>query len=222
MADPVKFAPKLEPGRQAAPPATPPLLYRQERLLAQLGSAPNLLTILRLGVLPFLVIAVLDGHMLVSLMLFCFAGATDALDGLLARWLHQRTLMGQYLDPIADKLMLSTLFLVLTHVGLVPLRVTVLVLSRDLGILVLGSLIYLTSNVRDFRPSLLGKVNTLVEILAVTVVMVCEIYRPLMLQETRRILLDGTMVLTISSAAHYAWLMNRRMAAATVGRAMGA
>jgi len=119
--------------------------------------------------------------------------------------------MGQYLDPIADKLMLSTLFLVLTHVGLVPLRVTVLVFSRDLGILLLGPLIYLTTNVRDFRPSLLGKANTLVQIFAVTIVMVCQVYAPPMLQETRHILLDGTMVLTIASAAHYAWLMSQRM-----------
>jgi cardiolipin synthase len=208
MAEPVKLAPKLEPKR------APQLLYRQERLLAQLGSAPNLLTILRLGIIPFLVIAILDGNFWTALVLLFLAGASDGLDGLLARLLHQRTLMGQYLDPIADKLMLSTLFIVLTHVGLVPLRVTVLVFSRDLGIVLIGSLIYLTSNVRDFRPSLLGKVNTLVQIFAVTIVMVCEVYHPLMLQETRRILLDSTMVLTVASAAHYAWLMSQRMGAA--------
>jgi cardiolipin synthase len=87
----------------------------------------------------------------------------------------------------------------------------VLVFSRDLGILLLGPLIYLTTNVRDFRPSLLGKANTLVQIFAVTIVMVCQVYAPPMLQETRHILLDGTMVLTIASAAHYAWLMSQRM-----------
>lgn len=209
MAEPVKFTPKLEPK------LSPQLLYRQERLLAQLGSAPNLLTILRLGIIPFLVMAILDGHFWTALVLLFLAGVSDGLDGLLARLLHQRTLMGQYLDPIADKLMLSTLFIVLTHVGLVPLRVTVLVFSRDLGIVLLGTLIYMTSNVRDFRPSLLGKLNTLVQIFAVTVVMVCEVYRPLMLQETRRILLDGTMVLTIGSAAHYAWLMSQRLNSAS-------
>ena len=209
MAEPVKLAPKLEP--KPGPKVPQQLLWRQERLLAQLGSAPNLLTILRLGIIPFLVLAIVNHHFRIGLALMFLAGLSDGLDGLLARLLHQLTVMGQYLDPIADKLMLSTLFLVLTHVGLVPLRVTVLVFSRDLGILLLGPLIYLTTNVRDFRPSLLGKANTLVQIFAVTIVMVCQVYAPPMLQETRHILLDGTMVLTIASAAHYAWLMSQRM-----------
>ncbi len=67
------------------------------------------------------------------------AGISDGLDGLLARWLHQHTKLGLYLDPIADKLMLSTLFLVLTHVHQITPYVTVLVFSRDLGILLIAT-----------------------------------------------------------------------------------
>ena len=191
--------------------ATQTRLYRQERLLAQLGSAPNLLTILRLGIIPFLIIAVLDGKFRGALVLMFLAGLSDGLDGLLARILHQRTVMGQYLDPIADKLMLSTLFIVLTHVGMVPLRITVLVFSRDFGIILIGSLLFITAGLRDFRPSLLGKANTVIQIFTVTVVIVCAVYGPEWLVDVRRILLDGTLVLTIASAAHYAWLMSQRL-----------
>jgi cardiolipin synthase (CMP-forming) len=133
---------------------------RQERWLRQLSYTPNMLTMLRLCILPFLVIALLDGSFGVALLLLVLAGISDGLDGLLARWLHQRTVLGQYLDPIADKLMLSTLFVVLTRVGMVPLRVTVLVFGRDAIILVVTSLLFATGTLRDFRPSLLGKANT--------------------------------------------------------------
>src|SRR6202044_34772 len=92
--------------------------------LRQFRAAPNLLTLMRLFIIPFLVIEILDGHYGISFALFILAGISDALDGLLARWLSQKTTLGQYLDPIADKLLLSSLFVVLTHVGLIPRYVT--------------------------------------------------------------------------------------------------
>jgi cardiolipin synthase len=107
--------------------------------------------------------------------------------------------------------MLSTLFIVLTHVGLVPLRITVLVFSRDLGIILIGSMLFLVAGLRDLRPSLLGKANTVIQIFTVTVVIVCQVYGPEWLLDARRVLLDGTLVLTIGSAAHYAWLMSQRL-----------
>ena len=79
----------------------------------------------------------MDAQYVGALSLFILAGVSDALDGLLARWLSQRTTLGQYLDPISDKLLLRTLFVVFTHVGLMPRYVTVLVFSRDLGILLI-------------------------------------------------------------------------------------
>ena len=92
-----------------------------------LRTAPNLLTLLRICLAPFLVAAILENRFGLSFALFVAAGLTDALDGLLARVLKQRTMLGQYLDPVADKLLLSTLFLVLMHKGLMPTTVTVLV-----------------------------------------------------------------------------------------------
>ena len=140
-------------------------------LLSQFRAAPNLLTLMRLFIIPFLVIAILDGHYRTAFALFILAGISDALDGLLARMLRQKTTLGQYLDPIADKLLLSTLFVVLTHVGLMPQYVTVLVFSRDVGILLISTLLFVTSALRDFRPSLFGKLNTLVQIVTLVVVL---------------------------------------------------
>jgi len=87
--------------------------------LRQFRAAPNLLTLLRLFIIPFLVIAILDGRHGVAFALFVLAGFSDGLDGLAARWTKQYTKLGLYLDPIADKLLLSTLFVVLTHMNLV-------------------------------------------------------------------------------------------------------
>ena len=94
----------------------------------------------------------LDGHYRWAFGLFFLAGISDGLDGILARKLDQHTRLGQYLDPIADKLLLGTLFVVFTHVGLIPRYVTVLVFSRDLGILLIMTLLFATNTLRDFRP----------------------------------------------------------------------
>ena len=177
----------------------------------QFRATPNLLTMLRLFILPFLVITILDGHWGVAFALLWLAGVSDGLDGLLARWLQQRTTLGQYLDPIADKLLLSTLFIVLTHVGLIPRYVTVLVFSRDLGILLIATLLFATNTLRDFRPSLLGKVNTVVQILGVLTVMTCQVIPRSGLTQLKSLLLWTIAVMAPVSAAEYAWIVIRRV-----------
>jgi cardiolipin synthase (CMP-forming) len=179
--------------------------------LRQFRAAPNLLTMLRLFVLPFLVITILDGHWKVAFALLWVAGVSDGLDGLLARKLHQRTTLGLYLDPIADKLLLSTLFVVLTHVGLIPRYVTVLVFSRDLGILLIATLLFATNTLRDFRPSLLGKGNTVIQILGVLTVMTCQVIPRAGLNDLKALLLWTIAVLAPLSAAEYAWIVLRRI-----------
>jgi cardiolipin synthase len=183
------------------------------RFLGQFRAAPNLLTLLRLFIIPFLVIEILDGNYGISFALFLLAGLSDGLDGLLARWLEQRTTLGLYLDPIADKLLLSTLFLVFTHVGLVPRYVTVLVFSRDLGILLISTLLYTTGTLRDFRPSLLGKLNTLLQIVTLTVVLCQQIFSSILLTSLRDLLVRVIAVMAPLSAAQYAWLVIRRIQA---------
>ena len=185
--------------------------------LRQVRATPNLLTLLRLFIVPFIVIEILDGEFRIAFALFFLAGLTDALDGLLARWLSQRTTLGQYLDPIADKLLLSTLFLVLTHVGLIPRYVTVLVFSRDLGILLISTLLFATGALRDFRPSVLGKLNTLVQILSLVLVLSERVFASAgwvaatWLASVSSVMLRVVAVVAPVSAAQYAWIVLRRI-----------
>ena len=183
--------------------------------LTQFRAAPNLLTLMRLFIIPFLVIEILDGRYPVAFALFVLAGFSDGFDGLLARWLSQRTRLGQYLDPIADKLLLSTLFLVLTHMNLVPRYVTVLVFSRDFGILLISTLLFATGTLRDFRPSLLGKLNTVVQILGLTAVLVDQVWPALDSGLLRTGLLRAIALLAPVSAAQYAWIVFRRVSTPT-------
>jgi cardiolipin synthase len=179
--------------------------------LTQFRAAPNLLTLLRLFIIPFLVIEILDGDYRAAFALFILAGISDGFDGLLARWLSQQTKLGLYLDPIADKLLLSTLFLVLTHVGLIPRYVTVLVFSRDLGILLIATLLFATNTLRDFRPSLFGKLNTFVQIVALVLILAGRALPGLQFQMLRDGLIRTIAVLAPLSAAQYAWIVIRRV-----------
>jgi cardiolipin synthase len=173
-------------------------------------AAPNMLTLLRICLAPFLVAAILEGHYKLSFGLFVAAGLTDALDGTLARMLKQHTMLGQYLDPVADKLLLSTLFLVLTHQGLIPMRVTVLVFGRDVGILLVAAILYAAVGRRDFRSSIFGKANTLVQVGAVAAVLLHQLTTARWVADCRKAALGATMVLTVVSGLHYAWVVSRR------------
>jgi cardiolipin synthase len=181
--------------------------------LNPLGSAPNLLTLLRICMAPFLVAAILENRFEIGFILFVVAGLTDALDGLLARWLKQRTVLGQYLDPVADKLLLSTLFLVLLHEGLMPVRVTVLVFGRDVGILLVSAILYAAAGRREFKPSIFGKANTLAQVLAVAVVLLHQLTHAPWVVALRAFALWATMILTVVSGLHYAWIAARKPSA---------
>lgn len=175
-----------------------------------LRTAPNLLTLLRICLAPFLVAAILQGEYLLSFVLFLAAGITDALDGFLARLLKQRSMLGQYLDPVADKLLLSTLFLVLMHKKLIPVTVTVLVFGRDVGILLVAAILYMAVGRREFHPSWFGKANTLAQIVAVAAVLLSQLTARAWVAVFRERALDLTMLLTVASGLHYAWLVSRR------------
>ena len=181
-------------------------------LLAQLRAAPNLLTLLRLLSIPFLVAAMLRRHEEVALLIFVMAGATDAVDGRLARRLNQTTRLGQYLDPIADKLMLSTLFLTATHIGLVPFYVTVLVFARDIGILVISILLFTTRTMRNFQPSTMGKANTLLQIFTVLLILITAVRSTPELSLLCHVMLVLIAWLAPLSAAQYASVVFHRIA----------
>jgi len=181
-----------------------------------LRAAPNLLTLLRICLAPFLVSAILENRFKLGFILFVVAGLSDALDGLLARALKQRTVLGEYLDPVADKLLLSTLFLVLLHEGLMPVDVTVLVFGRDVGILLVSAILYAVAGRRDFQPSIFGKINTLAQILAVAVVILHQWIQASWVVALRTLALWATMVFTVVSGLHYAWHVAHRPAASAI------
>ncbi len=184
-----------------------------------LRTAPNLLTVMRICLAPFLVAAILEDRFGLGFVLFIAAGLTDALDGVLARVLRQRTALGQYLDPIADKLLLSTLFLVLMYKGLMPTTVTVLVLGRDVGILLVAAVLYAVVGRREFGPSIFGKANTVAQVTAVAVVLLHQLTAAKWVVILRLVALDATVGLTVASGLHYAWIASHRTSSQSSGPA---
>jgi len=130
--------------------------------------------------IPVFVSLLFYQRFILALSIFVLAGITDGLDGLLARRFDQRSQLGTILDPIADKLMLVTSFVVLSMRSVfpqplpshlpVPFWVTVAVISRDVFILVGAAAINIVTGFRRFRPSMLGKINTTVQIVAIAAI----------------------------------------------------
>lgn len=143
---------------------------------------PNLLTIIRMVLIPIFVSLLFYQRFGWALTVFVAAGVTDGLDGLLARRFNQKSQLGTILDPIADKLLLVTSFIVLSLPSIVPqppprhlpipFWVTAAVISRDIFIIVGSAAINMVTGFRRFRPSLLGKVNTVIQITAVFAILV--------------------------------------------------
>jgi cardiolipin synthase len=179
--------------------------------LSQILTAPNQLTLLRMIFVPFIVIHLVDGHYRWALIVFVVAGFSDGLDGLLARTLHQQTLLGQYLDPIADKLLLSTMFLVLSILRKIPWKFTVLVFSRDISILAASAVLFAIAGLRDFRPSIFGKANTFSQISAIFFVLLLAVYPSRWVWIARMTFLRATFIFTIVSALHYVILVQQRL-----------
>jgi cardiolipin synthase (CMP-forming) len=130
-------------------------------------TAANQLTLLRLALVPVFAIFMLYGQPGWALITFVLAGVTDAFDGLIARRTGQLTTLGAWLDPMADKLLVATMFVMLTLPGLdlpvrLPLWLTVLVLSRDIVIVMTVAVVNLAVARRTFKPTMLGKVATVV------------------------------------------------------------
>jgi len=173
-------------------------------------TAANQLTLLRMLMIPAFVILVVYGELGWALVVFATAGVTDVLDGLLARWSHQKTSLGAWLDPMADKLLLLTMFVMLTLPNLplanhMPLWLTVTVISRDVAIVVTVAIVNLAVGRRTFKPSLLGKAATAVFILT-GVLALYENYlgvsSPLV-----RAFTYLSLALTVASGVHYVFLV---------------
>ncbi|MCD4787542.1 MAG: CDP-alcohol phosphatidyltransferase family protein, partial [Desulfobacterales bacterium] len=125
---------------------------------------PNILTVIRILLTPLFVIFLLKNLFSFALLVFTIAAISDALDGLFARYFNQHTALGAYLDPIADKLLLTSAFVSLAILKIVPGWLTVIVISRDILIL-LGVVIFAMTNI-DFevKPSIASKCTTVAQL----------------------------------------------------------
>jgi cardiolipin synthase len=170
-------------------------------------TAANQLTIFRMLLIPAFVILLLYGYRGWALITFLTAGLTDALDGLIARATGQKTTLGAWLDPMADKLLLVTMFVMLTlpntgAANRLPLWFTVLVISRDVAIVLTVAVVNLAVGPRTFRPSILGKIATGVFVLTGVVTLYFNyLNRP---SQIVSVFIYASLTITILSAAHYA------------------
>src|SRR5580658_5993173 len=126
---------------------------------------PNLLTLVRIIMTPFILIELAKGQYLIGGWTFGAAAFTDILDGLLARRFGSQSKIGQYLDPIADKILLTSIYVGLALGGAVPVWIVVVILARDVWILGLSAIAFLFTNFRDLQPSLWGKASTFAQIM---------------------------------------------------------
>jgi cardiolipin synthase len=168
----------------------------------------NQLTLLRMLLIPAFVILVLYEKLGWALIVFVTAGVTDGLDGVIARRSDQKTQLGAWLDPMADKLLLVTTFIVLTLPGLglsnrLPVWLTVLIISRDVGIVLTVTIVNLAIGPRTFRPSTFGKAATATYIVTAVAAMLFNYLR------RHSIIVDlfvyASLVLTLLSSLHYIW-----------------
>jgi cardiolipin synthase len=169
-------------------------------------TAANQLTLLRMLLIPGFALLVIYDHLGPALLVFCVAGLTDALDGLIARRAGQKTALGAWLDPMADKLLLVTTFVVLTlpleHLTVrLPVWLTVLMISRDIGIVATTAIITMTVGRRSFTPSMLGKIATTVFILTGVVTLLFNyLGRPSVVVTA---FIYASLVVTLLSGLHY-------------------
>ena len=168
----------------------------------------NQLTLLRMFLIPAFVILVVYGYLGSALAVFVTAGLTDALDGVIARRSGQKTTLGAWLDPMADKLLLVTTFIVLTlpNIGLVnriPLWLTILIISRDVGIVLTVAIVNFAVGRRTFQPSIYGKTATATYIVTAVAAMVFNYlgYHSAIVDFG----IFASLAITLISGFHYIW-----------------
>jgi cardiolipin synthase len=179
----------------------------------RIWTVPNQITLLRLGFLPIFLILISYEQYPWALAVLVLAGLSDGIDGLLARKLNQRSSLGAYLDPIADKLLLSSSFVILAFKKEIAWWLTIIVLSRDVLILVVAVVIILIWGYRPFPPSLLGKLTTFFQIVLVFTVVLGAAYPSALLASAKQILIYTVTVFATVSAFHYSVSIARNLSA---------
>ena len=172
---------------------------------------PNFITFMRMAMVPFFVIAVSDRDFSLALWIFVIAGLTDAFDGYLARRMDMRSRIGAYLDPIADKLLITVAYIALTipfgQEIVIPMWLTILALFRDFVIMLVAGVLYIVEGLREFPPSPLGKAATFAQVLTIAVVLLANVTPiPWWIPE---ICFYGSFALVIVSAFNYIYRVSR-------------
>jgi cardiolipin synthase len=170
----------------------------------------NQITLLRLVFVPVFAILILERHYRAALAVLMAAALSDVLDGTVARLLKQESALGVALDPITDKILMTTGYITLAFRGALPWWLTIVVLSRDVAIIATALLICLVAGYRPFYPSLLGKASTVAQ-MATIFAAVCHRARvPYMTTEVVSFLIYLTAALTLASGVHYVYLLRQR------------
>jgi cardiolipin synthase len=170
---------------------------------------PNILSLLRILLIPVFLVLMIQGKVMEASAVFFFAGFTDVLDGFAARLLHQRTKIGALLDPAGDKLLMTSAFIVLTIPSLnsphiIPLWLTIVVISRDLFIVSSAFALYKLRGQKTFLPSIWGKSSTVCQFMVLILVLFFNSFQisfPYL-----RLLYFLTLALTLLSGVHYSYI----------------
>lgn len=184
---------------------------------------PNFLTLIRILSIPFFLVYLSYHRYLEALVIFIIGGVTDFLDGLAARLMKQQTALGAYLDPIADKLLVITSFIVLGLIGGIPMWLAIIVVSRDVLIIIGYAIIFFSMDERpEVRPSLIGKFSTLLQLFTLGVALALLHDPKLMNPWLRDFFIGATAVATVLSGLQYIyrgllWLQNKAPSMSRIG-----
>jgi cardiolipin synthase (CMP-forming) len=162
---------------------------------------PNILTVGRILLTPLFVILLIKSLFAHALIVFTLAGISDGLDGFIARYFNQRTVMGSYLDPIADKFLLSAAFITLAILTIIPAWITVIVISRDILILVGIAVFAITDFKVNIKPSIVSKFTTAAQLGTIFIVLLGFHIPAVVIAESPALWI--TAGLTILSGLHY-------------------
>ncbi|MCG6868357.1 MAG: CDP-alcohol phosphatidyltransferase family protein [Gammaproteobacteria bacterium] len=162
---------------------------------------PNVITVVRIALVPVLAWMLLDQRFVLALILAAFMGASDGLDGFLAKFYGWQTRLGSFLDPLADKIMLAATYLCLGWLELLPYWLVALVILRDLIILAGAATYHAITHKLEMQPSYISKLNTVVQILLALIVVLDQIVS--LPESLLTVLIGVTVVTTAASGADY-------------------
>lgn len=160
---------------------------------------PNLLTIFRILLVPVFIILIINYELKTALLVFILAGITDSLDGLIARIFNQKTKLGAYLDPVADKLLLASAYIILAVKGILPNWLSIIVVSRDVIILTGIVVLVMMGKSMEIKPSIIGKITTALQILTVVLIII----EPHLSSTITSSIIPLTAIFTVASGIYY-------------------